>query len=175
MLLWRAERLPRLPSALELLLPHTNIYTKLWLNHQSADLLPASPMFAVADHHLLPPDEKRNESISRRPKEVRVRLFVHGFVPGSDVIIFLEDTFDFDIGVTSFDCSESIEVKEDVPSAVDVSDAIDGAGEGTAAFLPRLLNDELILIDGIVINSTFYCWLLLCAFSATRTDIKSIY
>jgi len=90
-------------------------------------------------------------------------LFVHGFVPGSDVIIFLDDTFDFDIGVTSFDCSESIEVKEDVPSAVDVSDAIDGAGEGTTAFLPRLLNDELILM-GVVINSSVA--VLLSAFIA---------
>ena len=68
-----------------------------------------------------------------------MRLFVHDFVPGSDVIIFCGDVFDFDIGVTSFDCSERIEVKEDVSPA-----GTDGAGEGTTAFLPRRLNDELI-------------------------------
>lgn len=52
--------------------------------------------------------------------------------------------FDSDIGVTCFDCSERIEVKEDFPPAVDVSDAIDGTDEGAVALLPRLLNDELI-------------------------------
>ena len=35
-----------------------------------------------------PPDEKKKESISRKPKDVNVKLFVHGLVPGR----FEEDT-----------------------------------------------------------------------------------
>ncbi len=49
------------------------------------------------------------------------------------------------MGVTCFDCSERIDVKEDFSPAADVSDAIDGTDEGAVAFLPRLLNDELII------------------------------
>ena len=73
--------------------------------------------------------------VNMKPKYKRIILKISGEAlsgGGSDV-------FDFDIGVTSFDCSERIEVKEDVSPA-----GTDGAGEGTTAFLPRRLNDELI-------------------------------
>ena len=129
-------------------------------------------------------DEKKKESISRSPNEVKVKLLVHGLVPGrrDDEIVFVlvivvltDEEVDIVLRCDCDGCIRSLilvllvddndSTAEPEPSPIiDAPPTAAAGAEGrTDAFFPRRLNDELIIIWidldlGVLLIFVFLWW-----------------